>query len=418
MKKILLLVFLTCFYFEGQAQLFSQNFSSSSTVADYISATPTTAQFTSINNATNNPTSITGGVLRFSKSGGSTGYFARTTGFSSTPTLIQIKFDFQISSQASAGSNEATFYVGDGLTDNASVSNSNFHSRVSFNFEATSGEFSLRDVGASTNGANTYSGKQTITFVVNNSDATQTYTPPGGGTESVAKDTYDIWVGSTKEINDGAATTATAELKQIKFLYPSGSVNANLDFDNFVITELSTLPISLTSFTAKAVDKTILLNWATASEKNNQKFEVLKSADGENFKVITTVDGAGNSDSEKSYFFTDENPYSGANYYKLKQTDFNGTTTVSNVISANAKIEDIKISAFASNSAVTVYVNSPNQTDGQVALFDMNGRKLAHKGLILNKGYNQLNLDQALTPGTYFINLISAGKSTSVKFIK
>lgn len=418
MKKILLSILLVSFYFKSEAQLFTQNFSSSTTVTDYVSATPNTGQFTSISSGTNNPSSITGGALRFTKSGGSSGYFARSTNFSATPTLVQIKFDFQISSQASGADNQATFYVGDALSDNTTVTSANFHSRISFNFSATAGSFGLRDVGAGTNGANTYAGKQTITFVVNNSGITQSYTPPGGGSESIANDTYDIWVGSTKEINDGAATTPAAQLKQIKFLYLSGNVNATLDFDNFVISELATLPISLTSFTAKPIDKSILLNWATASEKNNQQFEVLKSADGKSFKAVTTVDGAVNSDTEKAYAFTDENPYSGANYYQLKQTDLDGTSTFSNVIVANAKIDDIKISAYVSNSSVTASVNSPNQTEGQLTLFDMNGRKLEDKTLILNRGFNEIVFSRPLTPGTYFINLVSAGKSTSVKFIR
>ncbi|HEX7367611.1 MAG TPA: hypothetical protein VF273_10970, partial [Pelobium sp.] len=334
MKKILLLCLLTSFYFKSEAQLFTQSFNSSTTVADYVSATPNTGQFTSISNGSNNASSITGGALRFTKTGGSSGYFARTAGFAATPTLVQIKFDFQISSQASGADYQASFYVGDALTDNVNITNANFHSRISFNFSATAGSFGLRDVGASTNGANTYSGKQTITFVVNNSGITQSYTSPSGGSESIANDTYDIWVGSTKEINDGAATTPTDELKQFKFFYPSGNVNATLDFDNFVITELATLPISLTSFTAKPVDKSILLNWTTASEKNNQKFEVLKSADGKTFKTIASLDGAINSDVEKKYSFADENPFAGTNYYQLKQTDVDGASSYSNVITA------------------------------------------------------------------------------------
>jgi hypothetical protein len=219
----------------------------------------------------------------------------------------------------------------------------------------------------------------------------------------------------------GAAMTLTVnegETLKIRFWGYEGGGGAFRINNISIAGASSTLPISLTSFTAKPIDKTILLNWATASEKNNQKFEVLKSVDGKSFKSIATVNGTGNSDTDKSYSFADENPYAGANYYKLKQTDFDGATATSTVISANAKIEDVKLSAYVSSNSVIVNINSPNQTDGKITLFDMNGRKLESKNLVLNKGYNEINFGKFIVPGTYFVNLMSGGKSISYKFIK
>ncbi|MFC5283898.1 T9SS type A sorting domain-containing protein [Pedobacter alpinus] len=188
--------------------------------------------------------------------------------------------------------------------------------------------------------------------------------------------------------------------------------------DDVVLNGITTLPISLTSFTAKAVDETILINWATASEKNNKSFEVLKSYDGKSFTSIATLNGAGNSDSEKTYSFVDENPYAGANYYKLKQTDFDGKTAVSEIVSATAKIEEVKLSAFASSSSVSININSPNQTIGTLSLFDMTGRKLDSQSISLTKGFNAANFSQSVNNGIYFINLIADGKVTSLKFVK
>lgn len=188
--------------------------------------------------------------------------------------------------------------------------------------------------------------------------------------------------------------------------------------DDVVLNGIITLPISLTSFTAKAVDKTILLNWATASEKNNKSFEIFKSYDGKSFTSIATLDGAGNSDTEKAYAFVDENPYAGANYYQLKQIDFDGKSAVSDVVSATAKIEEVKLSVYASSSSVSVNINSPNQTTGILNLFDINGKKLATQTVDLTKGFNEINFAQSLNTGTYFINLSADGKTTSLKFIK
>ncbi len=190
-----------------------------------------------------------------------------------------------------------------------------------------------------------------------------------------------------------------------------------LGIDDFSVTSFTTLPISLTSFTAKAIDKSILLNWKTASEKDNQKFEVLRSTEDKNFRPIGTIAGSGNSDTEISYSFVDENPYAGINYYQLKQIDNNGASTLSNVISAISKIEAVKITAFASNSSVTANISSPNQTEAEITLFNLGGTNLGSKSIILNKGFNEVIFNQPLMPGVYFFNLVIAGKSTNLKFI-
>lgn len=227
---------------------------------------------------------------------------------------------------------------------------------------------------------------------------------------------------STLSSFDGGAINLTVdegETLKIRFWGYDASGTGNLRINNIIVAGASaTLPISLTSFTAKAVDKSVLLNWTTASEKGNQKFEVLKSADGKTFRSIATINGAGSSDNEKSYTFVDENPFSGVNYYQLKQTDFNGISTTSNAVSADVKIEDIKLSVYASTDKVAISISSPNKTEGKIALFNINGKTLDSKNIILNKGYNEIVLNQSLQQGIYFVNLISAGKSTNLKFVR
>ncbi len=66
------------------------------------------------------------------------------------------------------------------------------------------------------------------------------------------------------------------------------------------------------------------LFWITESENNNDYFDVERSIDGIDFKKIGTVKGAGNTDHQTQYFTMDEDPFTGVNYYRLKQVDFNG----------------------------------------------------------------------------------------------
>ncbi len=403
----------------AQTTIFSQDFSSSAVVADYVSATPNSGQFTAINNATNNPTSITNGTLRFSKSGGSTGYFSRITSFNSSPELLEIKFDFEVSGNPSTPAiTQATFFVGSNFENNTSAPQSgDFHSRITFNFEAT-GSFSLRNIGPNTNG-NTYSGKRTITLVINNTNSSQDYLAPSGVLESVGIDTYDIWVGVVREFNDLPATATTVALNNIKFIYPSGSSNANLDFDNFVIKNLlGVLPIQLSSFNTQAIDKTILLNWETLSETNNAFFEIERSIDGKTFTKIGSKDGSGTTTALTKYRFVDESPVPGTNYYRLKQIDFDGKSETSAIKSAISNIPFATLSILQGANSVTAQVLSPVKEKAKLSLFDISGKVLAQQEILIEKGLNQFDFNQNLVSGVYLFKLTSASSQINTKFVK
>lgn len=84
------------------------------------------------------------------------------------------------------------------------------------------------------------------------------------------------------------------------------------------------LPIELIDFTAILKENVVHLDWQTASETNNDYFTIERSQDLQNWELIATIDGAGNSTSTLSYSAQDFNPLFGTSYYRLKQTDFDG----------------------------------------------------------------------------------------------
>ena len=94
---------------------------------------------------------------------------------------------------------------------------------------------------------------------------------------------------------------------------------------------LNVLPITLLSFTAEAKDDQVLTSWITASELNNDFFTIERSADAQVFKPIGRVNGAGTNHGTLTYSFLDDAPLSGISYYRLRQTDFDGATTLSDV---------------------------------------------------------------------------------------
>jgi hypothetical protein len=94
----------------------------------------------------------------------------------------------------------------------------------------------------------------------------------------------------------------------------------------------TTLPVELTQFSGRAVESVNQLDWTTASEINCDYFNVEASKDGESFITGGSVQGAGNSTVTNNYSFTDENPFPGTTYYRLKQMDFDGQYEYSKVI--------------------------------------------------------------------------------------
>ncbi|MEI7595064.1 MAG: hypothetical protein WCK02_04890 [Bacteroidota bacterium] len=110
--------------------------------------------------------------------------------------------------------------------------------------------------------------------------------------------------------------------------------------NNFQFTiEILNLPIELGMFTAKISEKTVLLDWITFSETNNRQFTIERSNDGVKYYAIGVVDGIGNSNTRKNYQFIDLHPNTN-NYYRLKQEDYDGKSTISSPIYIEFALND------------------------------------------------------------------------------
>lgn len=116
------------------------------------------------------------------------------------------------------------------------------------------------------------------------------------------------------------------------------STGSILEYGDFALVssnaDQNVLPIELLGFTAFPVEGGLVrTEWSTASEMNNDYFTVERSRDAEHFEAIGDVEGAGNSTSTRHYAFVDDAPHPGLSYYRLRQTDFDGTSIVTSPVS-------------------------------------------------------------------------------------
>ena len=183
------------------------------------------------------------------------------------------------------------------------------------------------------------------------------------------------------------------------------------------------LPIKLGHFDATFNEKTktVDLNWLTASEINNDFFTIEKSKDGQIFEVVGIVDGAGNSNTIRTYDTIDKNPYQGTSYYRLKQTDYDGQFAYSQLVAVNVIGAFENVAIFPNPILGVGYLSfsaAANSTT-TVWIYDISGRKVWSKDYGTNKGANQLTLEtNELSQGMYFLTMSNGEENTTLKFIK
>lgn len=189
-----------------------------------------------------------------------------------------------------------------------------------------------------------------------------------------------------------------------------------------VASNLSPLPVELTSLTALLNGGVTFVNWATASETNSDYFTIEKTKDGQNFEFVAKVNGAGNSNSINRYQTIDLQPYPGISYYRLKQTDFDGKYKYSELVAINnAEIDENSFTVYPNPATgeLNVLFNSSSSTRVTVNVYDITGKLVMSNQSSAAEGNNQVKLDlSGVERGTYFVNLQTDYKSLNKRLVK
>ncbi|MDD4746746.1 MAG: T9SS type A sorting domain-containing protein, partial [Salinivirgaceae bacterium] len=174
------------------------------------------------------------------------------------------------------------------------------------------------------------------------------------------------------------------------------------------------LPIRLLYFRAQRLMDHIQLRWATVSEQNNQLFTVERSQDMTTWNVVGTLAGAGNSSDLLTYSLVDFNPLPSTAYYRLKQTDFNGSTSYSDIVTVSNSHSDINnIILFPNPSKGNVTVLGLDQS-AQVSIYNTVGELILQR--TIEPDSNTIDLSQH-SNGIYFISIVANGELKNSKII-
>jgi hypothetical protein len=195
------------------------------------------------------------------------------------------------------------------------------------------------------------------------------------------------------------------------YLAWAATFNNEQDVYYSYITDTTLVPVELISFAATSNGKEVILNWSTATELNNQLFEVQRSFEGSDFASVGFVNGKGTTTERQDYTYRDKILTDGKYYYRLKQIDYLGRYEYSNII-------EIELRAFNSYLLEQNYPNPFNPTTtigygirekGNVKITILNaiGEDVA---VILNEerepGFHQVEFNAANLPsGVYFYQL-------------
>lgn len=183
------------------------------------------------------------------------------------------------------------------------------------------------------------------------------------------------------------------------------------------------LPVELITFLGQATDNGNLLKWATASEIENDFFTLDHSRDGVNYTPLTVVNGTGTTAEAINYEFLDRNAANGTTYYRLSQTDFDGSTAVEGFTFVT-RGEDIGVNVASINpmpfvNELDVQLSSTENVFVRFSLTDLSGRLMLRNEHNLISGLTVVTLDtELIATGLYMLRIETNTGSIVKKVIK
>jgi hypothetical protein len=168
------------------------------------------------------------------------------------------------------------------------------------------------------------------------------------------------------------------------------------------------LPVEFSKMTTTCEDELVRITWTTESEHNNDYFRIEKSNTGFEWEILGTVEGVGNSTTEQTYTYFDENQRIN-NYYRLYQVDIDGAQEILSTMYSECEGTNSNIESFPNPSHESFSIHwkqFKTKGDAHISILNTNGKRVFYEKVVLDLGTNLFIIKADLAPGIYMIELI------------
>lgn len=204
----------------------------------------------------------------------------------------------------------------------------------------------------------------------------------------------------------------------------SGTETGYVDHVTVTVDYTVPTPVELISFDGKVIEEVIELKWQTGWERNNDFYTIEKSSNGLNYTELATVEGKGTTEFISDYTYIDPLPYKGNNYFRLTQTDFDGTFEVFKPIMISFEKEGEMMKIYPNpvvNKEVNLIVN-PDLLKGEnnntyILVRNITGEIIHQQNIPTDHLGVKISLNKRFTSGMYILELHSPYGNTSEKLI-
>ena len=250
--------------------------------------------------------------------------------------------------------------------------------------------------------------------------------PNAGGSATLqlsdGVDTVDFRIDSDTDLDNNPEPTWPRDILGLASQFAAtGQVYGGLQIlGRYYATDIlppGTVPVELTSFTASVSGNAVQLNWTTATELNNQGFEIERKSVNTQWERIGFVAGFGTTTESKSYTFTDNTAAQGSYTYRLKQIDFDGTFSYSQEVEVNTAIptEFTLAQNYPNPFNPTTKINYSVPFDSKVTIsvYSITGELVAELvNNFVTAGSHSVNFDASNLSSGMYIYKMTAGSFT------
>lgn len=180
------------------------------------------------------------------------------------------------------------------------------------------------------------------------------------------------------------------------------------------------LPVDLLHFTAEERNEVAVLTWASSKEEDFSDYELQRSTKGVHWQTIAQITGNKEAEGVRRYAYTDTQPLTGENLYRLKMNDLDGSHTFSDIRSLRFDQQDSDWLAFPNPFKGQIWLHNDQLEPAMwsLTLVDVLGRTVSTWPTAMLETPMQLAIDPSLPSGTYYLKIQGADKSTTLRLVK